>query len=111
MMAFFCSYWPRSRWKLWASLVQPLVKSLDRKSTRLNSSHLVISYAVFCLKKKKNNSCRLPYLKCPFLEELVLGTCLAAGSTAPSDALWLLYTDFLMTSTQVNIKRSSSFCY
>src|SRR5256885_11151364 len=30
--------------------------ALDRKSTRLNSSHLVISYAVFCLKKKKNNT-------------------------------------------------------
>src|SRR2546426_1550078 len=29
---------------------------IDRKSTRLNSSHLVISYAVFCLKKKKNNN-------------------------------------------------------
>src|SRR5256885_3254226 len=29
---------------------------LDRKSTRLNSSHLVISYAVFCLKKKKKHS-------------------------------------------------------
>src|SRR2546426_2155578 len=28
----------------------------DRKSTRLNSSHLVISYAVFCLKKKKKQS-------------------------------------------------------
>src|SRR3954462_10096414 len=28
--------------------------SLDRKSTRLNSSHTIISYAVFCLKKKKN---------------------------------------------------------
>src|SRR2546426_8487436 len=28
-------------------------KRIDRKSTRLNSSHLVISYAVFCLKKKK----------------------------------------------------------
>src|SRR5256885_3524442 len=28
----------------------------DRKSTRLNSSHLVISYAVFCLKKKKQHS-------------------------------------------------------
>src|ERR1022692_1013099 len=28
----------------------------DRKSTRLNSSHLVISYAVFCLKKKKNDA-------------------------------------------------------
>src|SRR2546426_4136821 len=31
----------------------------NRKSTRLNSSHLVISYAVFCLKKKKRtNACR-----------------------------------------------------
>src|SRR5438034_1595519 len=33
----------------------------DRKSTRLNSSHTVISYAVFCLKKKSNTRrCRLP---------------------------------------------------
>src|SRR2546426_9359174 len=31
--------------------------STDRKSTRLNSSHLVISYAVFCLKKKKKEAC------------------------------------------------------
>src|SRR5256885_10414611 len=31
------------------------VATLDRKSTRLNSSHLVISYAVFCLKKKKKH--------------------------------------------------------
>src|SRR3712207_7919716 len=30
--------------------------ALDRKSTRLNSSHANISYAVFCLKKKKTNS-------------------------------------------------------
>src|SRR5687768_18116591 len=30
------------------------VRHLDRKSTRLNSSHGYISYAVFCLKKKKN---------------------------------------------------------
>src|SRR5256885_917050 len=30
-------------------------QTIDRKSTRLNSSHLVISYAVFCLKKKKKN--------------------------------------------------------
>src|SRR5256885_11633875 len=30
----------------------------DRKSTRLNSSHLVISYAVFCLKKKQDKSCQ-----------------------------------------------------
>src|SRR5256885_3684935 len=32
---------------------QGLHPGIDRKSTRLNSSHLVISYAVFCLKKKK----------------------------------------------------------
>src|SRR5256885_8004674 len=32
---------------------------LDRKSTRLNSSHLVISYAVFCLKKKKIDAIQL----------------------------------------------------
>src|SRR5256885_13023969 len=32
---------------------QPAFAAEDRKSTRLNSSHLVISYAVFCLKKKK----------------------------------------------------------
>src|SRR2546426_7473921 len=34
----------------------PRPSAKDRKSTRLNSSHLVISYAVFCLKKKKNAS-------------------------------------------------------
>src|SRR5438034_5898450 len=32
----------------------------DRKSTRLNSSHTVISYAVFCLKKKKKNTHNRP---------------------------------------------------
>src|SRR2546430_7312517 len=32
---------------------RPGVRGLDRKSTRLNSSHSQISYAVFCLKKKK----------------------------------------------------------
>src|SRR6266446_683884 len=42
----------------WGSMLKvtagPL--TIDRKSTRLNSSHLVISYAVFCLKKKKKIS-------------------------------------------------------
>src|SRR6266480_6593577 len=33
----------------------PHLRRGDRKSTRLNSSHMSISYAVFCLKKKKNN--------------------------------------------------------
>src|SRR5690348_17759871 len=34
--------------------LEPVVRGEDRKSTRLNSSHPSISYAVFCLKKKKN---------------------------------------------------------
>src|SRR2546426_9396255 len=34
-----------------------MVLEVDRKSTRLNSSHLVISYAVFCLKKKNSEKC------------------------------------------------------
>src|SRR5205807_5864189 len=40
----------------------------DRKSTRLNSSHLVISYAVFCLKKKITNNSDAPII--PFTEAL-----------------------------------------
>src|SRR6266540_5197975 len=35
----------------------------DRKSTRLNSSHITISYAVFCLKKKKKKKPRINYKK------------------------------------------------
>src|SRR2546426_7314690 len=45
---------PTTAWFEWSTLSN--LGSLDRKSTRLNSSHLVISYAVFCLKKKKNNT-------------------------------------------------------
>src|SRR5256886_10594417 len=40
--------------KQWSPTVRVGPLSLDRKSTRLNSSHSQISYAVFCLKKKKN---------------------------------------------------------
>src|SRR5256885_3423773 len=40
-----------------------LLEASDRKSTRLNSSHLVISYAVFCLKKKKKRIHTLPSYK------------------------------------------------
>src|SRR5256885_12999004 len=50
----------------------------DRKSTRLNSSHLVISYAVFCLKKKKHS---------PFylykIHELSVHTLLATHTLSP----------------------------
>src|SRR5256885_8021899 len=37
--------------------------STDRKSTRLNSSHLVISYAVFCLKKKKYHTLHVTHAR------------------------------------------------
>src|SRR5438132_3046000 len=37
-------------------VLEPSEAFRDRKSTRLNSSHTVISYAVFCLKKKKKNN-------------------------------------------------------
>src|SRR3712207_9131303 len=39
-----------------ASVPPPPARRQDRKSTRLNSSHANISYAVFCLKKKKKNN-------------------------------------------------------
>src|SRR2546422_1839985 len=42
----------------------------DRKSTRLNSSHGYISYAVFCLKKKKSKSVCIRYPKVLLLDEL-----------------------------------------
>src|SRR5207302_8049664 len=44
--------WPVARGGS-ASVAKAMVRRLDRKSTRLNSSHVKISYAVFCLKKKK----------------------------------------------------------
>src|SRR5690349_22933589 len=40
----------------WAYRVFTYAALIDRKSTRLNSSHVEISYAVFCLKKKKKNN-------------------------------------------------------
>src|SRR5207245_11301522 len=41
-----------------AALIQAGLRGIDRKSTRLNSSHGSISYAVFCLKKKKSQRSR-----------------------------------------------------
>src|SRR5258708_28405974 len=43
-------------------VIRVIIKAEDRKSTRLNSSHQIISYAVFCLKKKNTGSmpCQTP---------------------------------------------------
>src|SRR3989442_8804605 len=47
------------------------VGAQDRKSTRLNSSHVRISYAVFCLKKKKNSMDKLHSATLTFTHSLV----------------------------------------
>src|ERR1022692_4689195 len=56
---------------------------IDRKSTRLNSSHLVISYAVFCLKKNQSNltSANVPASRRRTLKEFpsAQGRCEVAG--------------------------------
>src|SRR3989454_6846953 len=49
----------RMKWALWIATIVSIHR--DRKSTRLNSSHLVISYAVFCLKKKKKHQYSIVY--------------------------------------------------
>src|SRR5438034_6763480 len=53
LIFFFASFTNFRNCAAWA--IRKLLPQIDRKSTRLNSSHTVISYAVFCLKKKKKN--------------------------------------------------------
>src|SRR5690625_5347011 len=48
--------WRRPGFQLGLDIAEIKAQNPDRKSTRLNSSHVAISYAVFCLKKKNNNS-------------------------------------------------------
>src|SRR5699024_9165873 len=53
--------------KIFAVFVDEILSALDRKSTRLNSSHVSISYAVFCLKKKRriaNTTCIAHTIRC-----------------------------------------------
>src|SRR5437870_11339571 len=57
---FFGNEWPPLRARLIVDdrahpVTKHLAATLDRKSTRLNSSHVAISYADFCLKKKNKN--------------------------------------------------------
>src|SRR5256885_4370922 len=51
------------------------IQGEDRKSTRLNSSHLVISYAVFCLKKKKKIPSHVNHASSDFTLSLERPTC------------------------------------
>src|SRR5437867_4685590 len=57
------TYWTASRPVAAKKTRPPFARTAsakDRKSTRLNSSHRTISYAVFCLKKKKNEHASVP---------------------------------------------------
>src|SRR5256885_5855911 len=72
-----------------ASEVSP---SIDRKSTRLNSSHLVISYAVFCLKKKKLTSNQMERQVKALLQQIHTHTLLDSQTTnfaPPTTQPWL----------------------
>src|ERR1039457_1512875 len=73
---------------------------IDRKSTRLNSSHLVISYAVFCLKKKKkkktmNNIHKTPLLVRERHAQLVLPRASGVHLLDIIQILFLLFPFFL----------------
>src|ERR1022692_3068550 len=75
----------------------------DRKSTRLNSSHLVISYAVFCLKKKKIRSQ-------PFgLVRGLLG--ITADRWVPSPAAWGAACSVASASVGCRPRRASLFLF
>src|SRR5256885_2715572 len=54
----------------------------DRKSTRLNSSHLVISYAVFCLKKKKSKTSTTIPSRCRQSAQTTISSHVLVGATA-----------------------------
>src|SRR5690606_38787479 len=71
-----CQLWvrmrlPQNTWFFWLSRMMPtfgrkpsrssIIKPQDRKSTRLNSSHVKISYAVFCLRLARPTSTSFPY--------------------------------------------------
>src|SRR5256885_2629966 len=76
---------------------------LDRKSTRLNSSHLVISYAVFCLKKKMNHTS----VPCTIILTRIF-TDLPTAVTpliAPLDVRRVLVSDFRLDTFVMSFKQ------
>src|SRR5437870_6434979 len=56
-------YKEATRWRLNGVMPGSVGELTDRKSTRLNSSHVAISYAVFCLKKKKRKKMKIKTTK------------------------------------------------
>src|SRR5437868_12143097 len=74
----------RQRWQ--GEIVDgALCEREDRKSTRLNSSHVSISYAVFCLKKKKSTSrCTSTFTFCAPRSSTDSGQCRSGTATSSS---------------------------
>src|SRR5260221_4372937 len=60
-----------AQYELLAFADKTTLQRLDRKSTRLNSSHTVISYAVFCLKKKRSKHASLHVQRHSDIQDLV----------------------------------------
>src|SRR6516162_4464019 len=68
----------------------------DRKSTRLNSSHLVISYAVFCLKKKK------------IYEAAIVGTAVGAAITGLRPVFEVMFMDFVTLAMDALVNQAAN---
>src|SRR2546430_7530163 len=72
----------------------------DRKSTRLNSSHSQISYAVFCLKKKKNNPTLTRALFISFTNQFIYFNLHTALDAYPKsfDCFILFWSSYILTT-------------
>src|SRR5256886_8974439 len=84
---------------------------VDRKSTRLNSSHSQISYAVFCLKKKKEHTlrrvvCSTAWAAVLRASTLFLGILLPATDAVDFTGMPVALTTHVATATGVHLLRS-----
>src|SRR2546430_5284762 len=85
----------------WAPTFSKALASADRKSTRLNSSHSQISYAVFCLKKKKYKNVLSARVKVrvSYGPELGLGT--LASTNLPASLLLALMRTVIVQESAI----------
>src|SRR5256886_10668053 len=77
------------------------VQVIDRKSTRLNSSHSQISYAVFCLKKKKTNSRLYEFDEPDVIERLMIGVYVSVSDRELLTVLMAGYLRVLVEAVHV----------
>src|SRR3989440_7061425 len=92
--------WLKNVWLAIKTVGQGMYITLDRKSTRLNSSHDQISYAVFCLKKKKNKESKNRHV--PNIQDVKI---LQANHGTPRSIVDRASADHALTIIQ-NVHRS-----